>query len=482
MYESRTKYAVDWPTVVIYLILVICGWVSIYGASHTFEQTDWFNFDYRSSKQLVWIAGAFVLGGIVMLFDSRFFERFAYLFYGLMILALLATPFLAHDIKGSLSWIVMGPVSIQPAEIAKVTTALAIAKFMNGYNYRVNSLGDLLVPTILLAVPMLIIMVPQKETGSALVFASFVMMFYREGMTPVILLLGISAVLFFVLTIAFGEVPLPLGTGMWGITSCMLVLLLILFVFIYWWMRTPKNAFILAGIAAGLYAIALIVNIWLPVNMEYVSIGVVAVCAIFTLLMGIIRNNREAKWIVLFTIGIIFYSFSANILMDHLQPHQRNRIKVTLGVIEDSAGQGYNVNQAKIAIGSGGIFGKGLGGGTQTKLKYVPEQDTDFIFCTVGEEHGFLGSVFVLLLYLTLLWRLVIMSERQRDNFSRIYGYSVAGILFFHLAINVGMVLGLVPVIGIPLPFFSYGGSSLWSFTVLLFIFIRLDAARLDRM
>ncbi|HBZ34352.1 MAG TPA: rod shape-determining protein RodA [Bacteroidales bacterium] len=482
MYERRVKYAIDWFTVIIYLILVICGWISIYGASHTFEQTELFNFDYRSSKQLVWIAGAMIIGVITMLIDYRFYEQISYLFYGLMIIALLATPLLAHDIKGSMSWIVIGPVSIQPAEIAKVATALAIARFMNSYGYRVNSLRDLIIPAIMLLVPMFIIMVPQKETGSALVFASLILMFYREGMTPVILLLGVAAVIFFVITIAFAEATLPLGTGTWGITACMIMLMIICFIYVYHWLKLPRFAFILAGINTAIAAIALTVNIWLNVNMQYVSIAIVLFDAIYTALLGIAHNKRDTIWIAVFAIAAIIYCLSASILISKLKPHQRNRIMVTLGVIEDRAGQGYNVNQAKIAIGSGGLWGKGLGSGTQTKLKYVPEQDTDFIFCTVGEEHGFVGTTFVLLLYLTLLIKLIIMSERQKDNFSRIYGYCVTCILFFHLAVNVGMVIGLVPVIGIPLPFFSYGGSSLWAFTLLLFIFLRLDAARLDRL
>lgn len=482
MLEQRTKYAIDWTTVIIYLILVVCGWISVRGASYTFDQTDLFNFDYRWCKQLVWIAGAVLLGAATMLIDWRFFERSSYFFYALILLLLIATPFIAHDIKGSRSWITLGPVSMQPAELAKIATAMAIAKFMNQYGYRVKGFKDLIVPFLLIAVPMFIIMIPQKETGSALVFAALALMFYREGMSPVILLLGVAAVVFFVLTIAFGETPLPFGAGLWGITSCMILLLFIMFIYLLLWQSTPKNAFIMAGIAVGIFAVALIVNIWIPVRIDYVAICAVVVAAIYLALYSVIHNRRGALWVALFSIGVIFYSFSANILMDHLQPHQRNRIKVTLGVTEDPVGQGYNVNQAKIAIGSGGLWGKGLGGGTQTKLKYVPEQDTDFIFCTVGEEHGFLGSAFVLLLYLFLLLRLVFMAERQRDSYSRIYGYCVACYLFFHLAINVGMVIGLVPVIGIPLPFFSYGGSSLWAFTLMLFIFIRLDAARMDRL
>ncbi len=482
MLEQRTKYAIDWITVCLYLVLVVCGWVSVYGASYNYDQTDLFNFDYRWCKQMVWIAGALVLGAATMLIDWRFFERFSYLFYALVLLVLIVTPFVAPEIKGSRSWITIGPVSIQPAELAKIATAMAIAKFMNQYGYKVNSLKDLIVPFIMLAVPMFIIMVPQQETGSALVFAALVLMFYREGMTPVILLLGVAAVAFFVITIAFGDSPLPLGGGTWGITASMLLVLLVIFVFMLNNERAPKHAFIIAGISAGLFAVALVVNIWLPVRIDYVSIGAVVTAAIYLILYSLSHNHRNPLWVALFAVGVIFYSFSANMLMDHLQPHQRNRIKVTLGVTEDPVGQGYNVNQAKIAIGSGGLTGKGLGGGTQTKLKYVPEQDTDFIFCTVGEEHGFLGALFVLSLYLILLLRLVFLAERQRDNYSRIYGYCVASYLFFHLAINVGMVIGIVPVIGIPLPFFSYGGSSLWSFTLMLFIFIRLDSARMDRL
>ncbi len=411
--------AVDWWTVLMFLLLALFGWVNIYGAGYNYEQTSIFSFANRAGKQFVWICTAMVLGMVILLIDEKTYDMFGYWLYGAMILLLVITPILARDVKGSLSWINFGPINLQPAEFAKCFTAIAVAKYMGRFEYRLRGWRDLVVPGVLVLLPMFIIMVLQKETGSALVFTAFLLTFYRQGMTGLVLLAGVLAVVLFIVVIRFSLLPA-------------VILLAVLFAFVMW-------------------------RVW--------------------------RNRVQRLWVVLFFILYLGFSGMCNYAFTHvLQPHQRIRIEVLLGMKDDPSGAGYNVNQARIAIGSGRFFGKGYLEGTQTKLKFVPEQDTDFIFCTVGEEWGFVGSTAVLLLYLVFILRIIYLAERQRDVSARVYGYSVASIFLLHLSINVGMVLGLLPVIGIPLPMFSYGGSSLWGFTLLLFIFLRMDAARMNRL
>ncbi len=411
--------SVDWWTVLMFLLLALFGWVNIYGAGYNYEQTSIFSFANRAGKQFVWICTAMVLGMVILLIDEKTYDMFGYWLYGAMILLLLLTPLLARDVKGSLSWINFGPINLQPAEFAKCFTAIAVAKYMGRFEYRLRGWRDLVVPGVLVLLPMFIIMVLQKETGSALVFTAFLLTFYRQGMTGLVLLAGVLAVVLFIVVIRFSLLPA-------------VILLAVLFAFVMW-------------------------RVW--------------------------RNRVQRLWVVLFFILYLGFSGMCNYAFTHvLQPHQRIRIEVLLGMKDDPSGAGYNVNQARIAIGSGRFFGKGYLEGTQTKLKFVPEQDTDFIFCTVGEEWGFVGSTAVLLLYLVFILRIIYLAERQREVSARVYGYSVASIFLLHLTINVGMVLGLLPVIGIPLPMFSYGGSSLWGFTLLLFIFLRMDAARMNRL
>ena len=403
----------------MFLLLALFGWVNIYGAGYNYEQTSIFSFANRAGKQFVWICTAMVLGMVILLIDEKTYDMFGYWLYGAMILLLVITPILARDVKGSLSWINFGPINLQPAEFAKCFTAIAVAKYMGRFEYRLRGWRDLVMPGVLVLLPMFIIMVLQKETGSALVFTAFLLTFYRQGMTGLVLLAGVLAVVLFIVVIRFSLLPA-------------VILLAVLFAFVMW-------------------------RVW--------------------------RNRVQRLWVVLFFILYLGFSGMCNYAFTHvLQPHQRIRIEVLLGMKDDPSGAGYNVNQARIAIGSGRFFGKGYLEGTQTKLKFVPEQDTDFIFCTVGEEWGFVGSTAVLLLYLVFILRIIYLAERQREVSARVYGYSVASIFLLHLSINVGMVLGLLPVIGIPLPMFSYGGSSLWGFTLLLFIFLRMDAARMNRL
>lgn len=358
---------------------------------------------------------------------------------------------------------------------------MALAKYMGRYGYQARSLRDFIVPFCILFLPVACILL-QRETGSALVFFSFFLMFYREGMTGVILLLATAAVTFFVLTIRFSATELGIGNGSLGIIICMGILLVIIVAFLYFKEHKKQAcAYLLGGIALT-YATSILLCQWIDVNFQWVSIGLVLAACCHISYIALSGRCHRLWFLVLFSVVSIGYCFSCNyIFNDILQPHQRTRINVLLGTETNLASEGYNVNQSKIAIGSGGILGKGFLNGTQTKLKYVPEQDTDFIFCTVGEEWGFIGSMGVLVFYWLFLMRLIQLAERQRENFGRIYGYCVASIFFFHLAINVGMVIGLVPIIGIPLPFFSYGGSSLWGFTLLLFILLRIDGERLTK-
>jgi rod shape determining protein RodA len=422
---------------------------------------------------------------VVILFtDSRLIMAVPYLLYGLIILLLIVTVFVAEDIKGSRSWLPLGPFKIQPAEFSKFITALAIAKVMSHPQFRLKSVQSYAVVCSIILFPMFII-VAQSETGSALVFLSFVFLLYREGLPGLIPVLGFCAVLLFVIVLRFSIVDLlgveGASAGLFlGLFLSYIIMLLFLRVYQY----DKKHMFVFLSIPFVIFTVALIVFKWVvQFNLVYVMIAI-SVCAIvYLMILAYLKWRRSYLFIGLFLLGSLVYCFSAEyIFNDVLQPHQQKRIQLLLGMADDPTGIGYNTNQARIAIGSGGFWGKGFLQGTQTKLRYVPEQDTDFIFCTIGEEWGFVGSAGMLLVYLFFLYRLLFIAERQDNRFSRVYGYGVVGIFAFHLFINVGMVLGLVPVIGIPLPFFSYGGSSFLSFTILLFLFLKLDTMRVERV
>ena len=326
-------------------------------------------------------------------------------------------------------------------------------------------------------------MVAQRDTGSALVFLSFLLVFYREGMSGYVLLWGVISILLFVVVIRFCEVAVPWGIGNVGILVSSLLIEAITVGLLIYKEKDIRATIMIAISTIAIFAIGLIMNIWVKVNFNYVSLASLIMSAIIMLFFAFRQRRRSSWWIVAFIVveTVLCQGFDAA-FNKVLQPHQRTRIEVLLGIKDDPTGAGYNVNQSKIAIGSGQFLGKGWTKGTQTALKFVPEQDTDFIFCTVGEEWGFVGSAGLLLLYLALILRIIYLAERQRDRFSMIYAYCVASILLMHVTINIGMVLGLLPVIGIPLPFFSYGGSSLWGFTLLLFILLRLDAARINKL
>lgn len=475
--------SLDWWTIGIYIALLIFGWISVCGASYTYGDNDIFSLGARSGMQIVWICTSIALGFVLLMLDNRFYDTFSYVIYGILLLLLFATIFNPHEIKGSRSWLVLGPLRLQPAEFAKFATALAISKLMSTYGFDIHRMKDFVSACVVVMLPMLFI-VAQKETGSALVYLSFFLMFYREGMPGSILFTGVAMVVYFVVGIRYGETmiypsPTPVGP---------FVVLLLVQVFsagmVRIYCKNKKQSWQIIGYSIGATVLAVLFSEFvLPFNIVYVQLIVTFVLVIFLLYQALYTRMRNYFLILLFTIGSVAFFYSASYVLNNvMEPHQRVRINVLLGLDEDLKGAGYNVHQSEIAIGSGGLRGKGFLNGTQTKLKFVPEQDTDFIFCTVGEEEGFLGSAGVLLLFLALIYRLIKMAERQPFRFGRVYGYCVLSIFLFHVFINVGMVLGLTPVIGIPLPFFSYGGSSLWGFTILLFIFLRIDAARnMDR-
>lgn len=398
------------------------GWLNVYAAVYSPEDhTSLFDLSTNAGKQLMWIGTTVILIICILVINHTFFDTFAFVFYGFMILMLVLVLFAGSNINGSRSWFKFGGFSIQPAEFAKVATALALAKYLDVPGANLTKQKDLLWIGGIIVLPCILILA-SNETGSTLVFASFAIMLYREGLPGWIPAAGLTAVALFIVALVFSKLYIFAG---------IVVLLLIVILLMPRYNRTGPNLLAIGVLGIGM---------------------------------------------MLFVTGVDFF------VNNVLQKHQRNRIKVLVDPTIDPLGVGWNVTQAKIAIGSGRLQGKGFLEGTQTKFDFVPEQSTDFIFCTIGEEHGFIGSLVVVLLFVGLLTRIVILAEKQRTKFARVYGYCVAGIIFFHVLVNIGMTIGLMPVIGIPLPFFSYGGSSLWSFSILLFIFLKLDSRRVGSL
>ena len=471
--------SLDWWTVGIYIALLVFGWVSVCGASYTYGDTDIFSLSTRSGMQIVWIGTSLFLGLVLLLLDDRFYDTFSYVIYAILLLLLFLTIFNPHEIKGSRSWLVLGPLRLQPAEFAKFATALAVAKLMGSYGFNIHHWKDFVAACGVVLLPMLFI-VAQKETGSALVYLSFFLMFYREGMPGSILFTGVAMVVYFVVGIKFEGVSLLQTPTSLGVFVVILLIQTFTSVMVNVYCRNKKLMWYMLGGSFGATLLALLFSLYvIPFNIIWVQLLVTVIIVGYLLVEWLRTRLSNYFFILAFAIGSIAFFYSADYVLNNvLEPHQRVRINVLLGLDDDLSGAGYNVHQSEIAIGSGGLRGKGFINGTQTKLKFVPEQDTDFIFCTVGEEEGFFGSAGVLILFLLLILRLIHLAERQPFAFGRIYGYCVLSIFLFHVFINVGMVLGLTPVIGIPLPFFSYGGSSLWGFTFLLFIFLRIDAGR----
>ena len=469
---------VDWITLILYLLLVTMGVVSIYAASYDFDNASLFDFNEFSGKQFLWIGLALVIGLVIFLLDYRLYEAYAYPIYAIVILVLIATIFLAPDIKGSRSWLQFGPVSLQPAEFGKFATALALAKLFDSYNFSLNEkMSNYARALTIIFLPIMLILL-QKETGSALVYLSLVFVLYREGMPGIILCSILCAVTYFVVAVKY-TTPLILGIPCGEFSIFVIILLLYALMILFFCKEAVLGRNIILGFLGSGIIVAVLSFLGVAINGRIFFLSILGAAIIYTVIA--MPKHRPGRFGITIAAALVSVSFlfSVNYVFGNiLQPHQQTRIKVSLGIEDDIRGAGYNVNQSKIAIGSGGLTGKGFLNGTQTKLKYVPEQHTDFIYCTIGEEEGFVGSAAVLLLFLALILRLIKLAERQRTAFGRVYGYCVVSYLIFHLAINIGMVIGLCPVIGIPLPFFSYGGSSLWGFTILLFIMLKIDASR----
>ncbi len=458
---------VDGLTILLYVGLVLMGWFNIYAAVFNEESSSIFDIGFRYGKQMLWIIAAFFLAISLIIIDSKFYPILSYPIYAIVLILLVFVMFTGAT-KGASSWFQIGSFKFQPAEFAKVATALVVARYLSGYNVKITNLRHIIRIAILVVIPMGLIVL-QGDPGSALVFGSFLFVFYREGMPGWILLLAGYVILLFAFSIIYGT---------FSVTLAFFVLMLIALYFI---IRATKLSYliliptVIAGILPWIIDYAFVLEL-----SDFLLFGITLVLLIIPTIIYSYRKKVASILILLaIAIGSFGLTYSVGYIFDNiLESHHQTRIRVLFGLESDPQGAEFNLIQSKIAIGSGGFSGKGYLQGTQTKNDFVPEQSTDFIFCTVGEEWGFVGVFVVIGLFLFLILRLIFLAERQRSRFSRIYGYSVAVILFFHLLINIGMTIGLMPVIGIPLPFFSYGGSSLWAFTILLFIFIKLDADR----
>lgn len=466
---------IDWKLVICYIILILIGWVNIYASIHSSEPSSIFDPSCRSGKQFIWIVTSLGLAALILFaFNPRIFESLSIPIYAFTIILLVAVIFLGVEVKGSRSWFAFGPVSFQPAELSKIATSLMLATFMSQSGYRMSNMKDFLATAAIILVPMAII-VAQSETGSALVYVGFVFMLYREGLSGWLLFMIGMAILLFILTLTVSSYASILVLA-FVITLCNALYS----DKVKQWMMTFLPALVILGALPFIYNRITGDNpdpesILAKIKPIYI-LGAAAAVALPYFAFRAFRTGSSFRWLSIasFLIGIGLI-FSVDFLFHEvLQDHQRKRIEVLLGLKDDPSGVGYNVNQSMIAIGSGGFIGKGFLKGTQTTYGFVPEQSTDFIFCTIGEEWGFVGAAAVIGLFIFLIWRIISDAEQCREAFTRIYGYCVASCLFMHLFINIGMTIGIMPVIGIPLPFISYGGSSLWAFTVMLFIFIAL--------
>lgn len=417
MRRNKSIFAnIDWTIVGVYLLMLLFGWLNIYAANIDGSSLDIFSLSNEPGKQLFWISSSFVWILLILIMDGKFYPTFSYFIYTIMIFLLIGVLIVGKEIGGARSWYAIGSFSLQPSEFAKIGVLLALSKYLSQLNINLSKVNTQIKALSIIALPILFIML-QPDAGSAIVFASLFLVLFREGISSVYLAIIGFAIFLFIITLKYE-----------------------------------------------------------------LNIAMIWVTTLSGLLAYILKKNRRSIKVALIALflGLAYVQSVGYVYSNILKSHHQNRIDLILGKIDDIHGAGYNLHQSKIAIGSGGFWGKGFLDGTQTKFNFVPEQSTDFIFCTIGEEWGFLGSIITLSLFIILLFRLVILAERQRSTFSRVFGYGVATILFTHYFINIAMTIGLMPVIGIPLPFFSYGGSSLWAFSILLFIFIKLDAYRME--
>uniref|UniRef100_UPI0040254AA3 rod shape-determining protein RodA n=1 Tax=Candidatus Cryptobacteroides bacterium TaxID=3085639 RepID=UPI0040254AA3 len=468
--DRGIKKSVDWALVVTYLLLIIIGWVNIYASIHSDGPASIFDYNFRSGKQFVWILTALGLAALILfVVNAQLWESASIPLYLGVLCLLVAVIFLGVEVKGSRSWFEFGPIRFQPAEVSKITTSLLLATLMSQVNFRITRFKDFLLTALILGIPMVVILA-ESETGSALVYVGFIFVMYREGFSGWwIFCIGMAALLFIltltaspyvsilvlagVLLLCNGLESNKIGVAFWIFSGVLLILCLLPWIF-------------------GKFSPESFVS---KINPLYILVGICVAAVLYLMIVGYRSRHRFLSMSALGLIAGMALVFSTEFIFNNiLQDHQRKRIEVLLGMKEDPAGVGYNVNQSMIAIGSGGLHGKGFLGGTQTTFGFVPEQSTDFIFCTVGEEWGFIGCFVVIALYVFLILRIISDAEKSRKAFTRIYGYCVASCIFMHLFINIGMTIGLMPVIGIPLPLLSYGGSSLWAFTILIFIFIAL--------
>lgn len=460
--------AVDKIIIVIFLLLVILGWLNIYAAVYNEEHTKIFDFSQRYGKQMIWIITTLILAVALLYVDNRFYFFFAYLIYGFFVLLLFAVLIFGKEVYSTRAWFEIGPVSIQPSEFAKAGTALAIARYLNSKGQELTRLSVLLPATGIILLPALLIAM-QPDMGTTVVYLSFFIVLFREGLSPYVFVTGILMIVLFFFALLFNQLYVVSGLIATGF--------LLSFTVARSFKTVLKGMFIFLLIGGIIYS----VNYFL---LKSLNINVILILSLIlsgiAFLWHIYRYKAKGVLIIyLFVLGSVLYVNIVDYLYHNaLRPHQKERIEILLRIKSDPRGSGYNINQSVISIGSGGFLGKGFLRGTQTKFRFVPAQSTDFIFCTVGEEWGFVGSAVVIGLYVLLLLRLLFLAERQRSAFSRIFGYGVISVLLVHFFVNIGMATGILPVIGIPLPFFSYGGSSLWGFTLLLFIFLRLDVAR----
>lgn len=468
--DRGIKKSVDWALVVTYLLLILIGWVNIYASIHSDGPASIFDYNFRSGKQFVWILTALGLAALILfVVNAQLWESASIPLYLGVLCLLVAVIFLGVEVKGSRSWFEFGPIRFQPAEVSKITTSLLLATLMSQVNFRITRFKDFLLTALILGIPMVVILA-ESETGSALVYVGFIFVMYREGFSGWwIFCIGMAALLFIltltaspyvsilvlagVLLLCNGLESNKIGVAFWIFSGVLPILCLLPWIF-------------------GKFSPESFVS---KINPLYILVGICVAAVLYLMIVGYRSRHRFLSMSALGLIAGMALVFSTEFIFNNiLQDHQRKRIEVLLGMKEDPAGVGYNVNQSMIAIGSGGLHGKGFLGGTQTTFGFVPEQSTDFIFCTVGEEWGFLGCLVVISLYVFLISRIIMDAEKSREAFTRIYGYCVASCIFMHLFINIGMTIGIMPVIGIPLPLLSYGGSSLWAFTVLIFIFIAL--------
>ena len=468
--DRGIKKSVDWALVVTYLLLILIGWVNIYASIHSDGPASIFDYNFRSGKQFVWILTALGLAALILfVVNAQLWESASIPLYLGVLCLLVAVIFLGVEVKGSRSWFEFGPIRFQPAEVSKITTSLLLATLMSQVNFRITRFKDFLLTALILGIPM-VVTLAESETGSALVYVGFIFVMYREGFSGWwIFCIGMAALLFIltltaspyvsilvlagVLLLCNGLESNKIGVAFWIFSGVLLILCLLPWIF-------------------GKFSPESFVS---KINPLYILVGICVAAVLYLMIVGYRSRHRFLSMSALGLIAGMALVFSTEFIFNNiLQDHQRKRIEVLLGMKEDPAGAGYNVNQSMIAIGSGGLHGKGFLGGTQTTFGFVPEQSTDFIFCTVGEEWGFLGCLVVISLYVFLISRIIMDAEKSREAFTRIYGYCVASCIFMHLFINIGMTIGIMPVIGIPLPLLSYGGSSLWAFTVLIFIFIAL--------